>query len=126
MLSDLTKKTEKKKSDKTPSFYTQRNRNLIQELLNHSDPVVREATASNSNCPTKLISRQLEVETDKKVLRALLLNPNTTWNAVEAFTDTPNAALFNDDTELEKLLKTKFGASGGADEPTGESESDEE
>jgi len=66
-------------SSKTPQVYMREFKEVINDLINHDDPIVRNAACSHKYAPTKMLADRLMVEDDLNVLTTILMNPKTSY-----------------------------------------------
>jgi len=78
-------KTMKNSSSKTPAFYNNEKKLCLEDMVNHSNAIVRSAIVSNIHTPASMLKERLKIERDKSVLRLILLNDNLSRKAVAAF-----------------------------------------
>jgi len=99
----LKPKASKSNSSKTPKFYNEEKNKCLADMAMHKNPQVRQAIASNSHTPTKILVGMLEGEQDKQVLRTVLFNSKLPKKAVSKFVSKENdkrVEWFEDDVEL--------------------------
>jgi len=97
------KKTSKSKSSKNPAFYNAEKNLFIAEASIDKEAKVRMFVATNSHTPTKVLTAMLEVEQDKQVLKAVLLNDKMPRKAVAKFVSNDQderVNWFEDDQEI--------------------------
>ena len=104
----LKPKTAKNISSKTPKFYNEEKNHFIVECSTSKETKVRMFAATNSHIPTKILSGMLEVEKDKQVMRAILMNDKLPRKSVAKFVSNDldeRVEWFNDDTDLIERFK---------------------
>ena len=82
-------------------------------MVTHENPIVRAAALSNDMCPTNQVNEALKSETNRDVLREILMSDKVSSKAIETFCDSPAADQFDGDTELETRIS--FRLSGDED-----------
>ncbi len=110
-------------ADKNPAYYNREKAALIKDLCEHDDPIVRTAILTNVHCPSTRVNSALKNETDKDVLRALLLSGRPSVKSIIEFATSDRGAMFDDDTEVENHVKVRL---AGEDAGSGEAASDAE
>lgn len=78
-------KTVKNNSSKTPAFYNAEKKLCLEDMVNHSNAIVRSAIVSNIHVPARMLNDRLKIERDKSVLRLILMNDNLSRKAVAEF-----------------------------------------
>lgn len=75
----------KSNSSKTPKFYNEEKNRCIIEGASNSEGAVRMYFATSDAIPTKILVGMLQVERDKQILRAILMNNKLPRKAAAAF-----------------------------------------
>jgi len=101
-LASVIKQKEKSQtSSKNPQYYNAEKNAFIADMISHKNADVRLAAVSNEHAPAKVLQTQLEVEQEKDVIRAILMNGNLSKKALLVFaTKDPRAKMFDDDEQL--------------------------
>jgi ABC-type proline/glycine betaine transport system substrate-binding protein len=97
------KTSNKSKSSKNPAFYNAEKNLFIAEASIDDEAKVRMFVATNTHTPTKVLTAMLEVEQDKQVLKAVLLNDKMPRKAVAKFVSNSQderVDWFEDDQEI--------------------------
>jgi len=90
-------------SSKNAAFYNKEKSRCLIDIATDPNPIVRIALAKSSHTPTKILSTMVEQETDKEVLRTILMNDKLPRKTVATFVNDPNderVEWFEDDQEL--------------------------
>lgn len=95
----------KSTSSKNPTFYNREKNAFISDMATYPDEAVRIAVAGNEHVAASTLKQMLQTETDTDVLRVIIMNPRTPLKAIIQFTESPSAAAFEDDEEIETYLK---------------------
>lgn len=83
-------KTMKSNSSKNPQFYNNEKKLCLEDMVNHSNAIVRSAIVSNIHTPARILNDRLKIERDKSVLRLILMNDNLSRKSVAAFVNDVN------------------------------------
>ena len=78
-------KTVKNTGSKTPQFYNNEKKLCLEDMVNHSNAIVRSAILSNPHIPARMLNDRLKIERDKNVLRLILMNDNLSRKSVAEF-----------------------------------------
>ena len=96
----------KNNSSKNPQYYNKKKDTCLRQLASHEEEVVRLAFAENSSSPAKIIAERLDKETDRDVLRAILMNENLSKKKLFEFAkEDDRADMFEHDEELIQYIK---------------------
>lgn len=102
------KASSKKSGGKTPAYYNEEKNRCIADMATHSNAIVRNAIALNPHTPTKVLVGMLEIEQDKQILRAVIMNERMPRKAVAKFVNDVNdtrVEWFADDEEMIEHFK---------------------
>lgn len=95
--------TKKNTSSKNPAFYNAEKKLCLEDMVNHSNAIVRSAIVSNIHAPARMLNDRLKIERDKSVLRLILMNANLSRKSVAAFVNDATderVEWFSDDQDL--------------------------
>jgi len=74
---------------------------FIADMVSDENTIVRLVAVSNEHIPTKVLQARLEIEQEKDVIRAILMNRNLPKKALLTFaTKDSRAKMFDDDEQL--------------------------
>jgi len=101
LASVIKQKERSQTSNKGPQYYNAEKNAFIADMVSDENTIVRLVAVSNEHIPTKVLQARLEIEQEKDVIRAILMNKNLPKKALLTFaTKDSRAKMFDDDEQL--------------------------